>query len=251
MSPADTLLGPGGIGKTRLVLRVAAAARLAHGICFVSLGDITAAEQVAPSVATRLGLQRMADQRPEHALLAFLRNREVLLILDSVEHLLAGDQDTPDGVPSVIGRILDTCPRVKLLVTSRERLKLQPEWVFPVAGLAVAEGARALFVLRAQRVHPAFRAQVEEPHIDALCRLVEGMPLAIELAASWTPVMSCAQLRRQLSGTLTCSRPGSAMCPRATGASVRCSTGRGTCWQRRRAASLPRSRCSVVASRSR
>ena len=122
----------------------------------------------------------------------------MLLILDSVEHLLAGDQDTPDGVPSVIGRILDTCPRVKLLVTSRERLKLQPEWVFPVAGLAVAEGARALFVSRAQRVHPAFRAQVEEPHVDALCRLVEGMPLAIELAASWTPVMSCAQLRQQL-----------------------------------------------------
>lgn len=193
-----TLVGPGGVGKTRLGLRAAAAARPAHGVCFVPLGDITTGVQAAPSVATRLGLPRVATQSPEHALVAFLRTRDVLLLLDSVEHLLAGDQDTPEGVLSMIARILDACPRVKLLVTSRERLKLQAEWVFPVAGLAVEEGARALFESRAQRVHPAFNAQAEESHIDALCRLVEGMPLAIELAASWTPVWSCAQIKQQL-----------------------------------------------------
>jgi predicted ATPase/DNA-binding XRE family transcriptional regulator len=193
-----TLVGPGGIGKTRLMLRAAASARFAHGVCFVPLADIAAA-QAAPTIAASLGLHHIGGQDTEQAIVAFLSGRELLLILDNVEHLLASEQPAPGVLPGLVSRILGECPRVKLLVTSREQLNLQAEWLFPVTGIAPGEDARALFVARAQRVRPSFAAGQQEAIIDDICRRVEGMPLAIELAASWVAFFSCAQILRRLS----------------------------------------------------
>jgi predicted ATPase/transcriptional regulator with XRE-family HTH domain len=190
-----TLVGPGGVGKTRLMLR--AAATFAHAVCFVPLAEVAAAEQIAPSIAARLGLHHTGTQDIEQALLTFLRHRELLLILDNVEHLLVGDQTTVDALPNLVSHLLDACPLVKLLVSSREQLNLQAEWLFPVTGLE-AEDARALFVGRAQRVQPSFTVAAQEHIVDDICRLVEGMPLAIELVANWTPFLSCAQIKQQL-----------------------------------------------------
>ncbi|MBC8074852.1 MAG: helix-turn-helix domain-containing protein, partial [Chloroflexales bacterium] len=191
-----TLLGPGGIGKTRLALRAAVTLTFGRSVCFVPLADVAPAAQAVASVAAHLGLQVMGSLSLEQALIAFLRNRELLLILDNVEHLLVDAQSAPDALPRLVSRILAACPLVKLLVTSRERLQLQAEWLFPVAGLPVEHDARALFVSRAQRLHHTFAPADQEAIIDDICRLVEGMPLAIELAASWTPFLSCAQIEQ-------------------------------------------------------
>lgn len=192
-----TLVGPGGIGKTRLMLRVAAQLQEDRDVCFVPLADITHAPHVASAIVQCLGVQHIGDQLPQHALIAFLRNREVMLLLDTVEHLLADDHTRPDGLLHLVSQILALCPQVTLLVTSRERLQLQAEWVFPVTGLLVEE-ARALFVARAQQVDSTFSVATQQTIIDDICRLVEGMPVAIELAASWTPLLSCAQIQQQL-----------------------------------------------------
>ena len=107
---------------------------------------------------------------------------------------------------------------IKLLVTSRERLHLREEWLMPVAGLALAEGllseAGQLFFRSAQRVQPAFSSYGQEEAIAAICAQVEGMPLAIELAASWVRVMPCAEIARQLAQNMPHVHHDAAQCAR-------------------------------------
>jgi predicted ATPase/transcriptional regulator with XRE-family HTH domain len=192
-----TLIGPGGIGKTRLAQRAAAQARFAQGACFVPLADIAAPELAAPAVARRLGLQMADASNHEAGLLAYLRDREMLLVLDNVEQLL-----TPEGsaaaLLSLLSQILDACPDVKLLLTSRERLNIQAEWLLPLAGLPGEDSGMALFVERAQRVRPSFTPEGHEATISTICRLVDGLPLAIELAAGWAQTLSCEQIADQI-----------------------------------------------------
>jgi excisionase family DNA binding protein len=183
-----TLTGPGGVGKTRLALRVAETlAAGGDGVAFVALAPIRDPALVASAIARALGLR--AGGRPLiEALAAHLRRRDLLLLLDNVEHLVAA--------APLVSDLLAACPRLTVLATSQAPLRLSGEHTFPVppltlpdpadapARLAEAEAVR-LFVDRAQASHPGFALTEETaPAVAVLCRRLDGLPLAIELAAA-------------------------------------------------------------------
>jgi len=192
-----TLVGLGGIGKTRLALAVAhdQAQAFEQGVVFVPLAALTSAEFVTSAILSALGVELDGQADPRRQLLDHLRARELLLILDNFEHLLA------DGGPaSAAGRVADLlaqAPGVTLLITSRERLALSAEWVFELGGLpypaaALVEAAGAaefaavqLFVERVQQSGRQVELAPDELAVVVrICQLVEGLPLAIELAAA-------------------------------------------------------------------
>lgn len=198
-----TLVGPGGIGKTRLAIEVACHVwpRFPDGVFFVPLEATHSPELMAPAVAHAVGLSLSGPSEPSRQLLSYLRDRQVLLLLDNVEHLLAG-----------VGELavwLAGAPGLKLLVTSQERLELSGEWVLEVQGLPApgpneaGEGdeysAFRLFLQRAQRAKVDCELSAEERRaVMRICQLVEGMPLAIELAAAWIPVLSCTEIAAEI-----------------------------------------------------
>jgi predicted ATPase/DNA-binding SARP family transcriptional activator/Tfp pilus assembly protein PilF len=202
-----TLTGPGGIGKTRLALQVATeqVGLLAHGVAFVPLASVDSADLLVPTIADALRFRFHDQVDPAQQLLGFLREKELLLVLDSMEHVLEGVE--------LVSEILRRAPGVMLLVTSRERLSLHEEWVYEVDGLAhptdpAAEdiqgySAIALFVQTARRAQRKFLlTEQESPHVVRICQMVEGMPLAVELAAAWTPVRTCEEMARGLERNL-------------------------------------------------
>ena len=180
-----TLVGPGGVGKTRLALAAARAQQPAFvdGVAFVSLAAVTDANLIPDEVARSLRLTLTAA--PAEQVLAYLRRRNMLLILDNCEQL--------EGDLSWLSDLLNHAPGVKLLASSRERLHLTEEWVYAVPGLGLAQ-AVDLFAGTAQRVKQDFDVQAEKIAVTSICQLVENLPLAVELAASWTPFMACAQI---------------------------------------------------------
>lgn len=190
-----TLIGPGGIGKSSLAIETAnrQADNFVDGVCFVALAPLERSGLVLGALAQSLGLQTTTSH-PQAEIGAYLRPRQLLLIFDNFEHLLA-DAD-------VVGQLLRDAPQVKTLVTSRESLHLREEWLLPLTGLSQAEGttseAAQLFLRSAQRVQPGFTGQEQEEAIAAICQQVEGIPLALELAASWVRVMSCAHILHQI-----------------------------------------------------
>jgi predicted ATPase/DNA-binding SARP family transcriptional activator len=194
-----TLLGVGGVGKTRMAIAAAMQqeARFPDGICFVGLAAVGATDLLLVALAQSLGLNTVSSDLPA-LVAAYLQPRRMLLVLDNFEHLLEGAE--------MVAHLLHRAPQIKVLVTSRQRLQLVEEWLLPLAGLAltggVASDAGALFLRSAQRVHTGFRANGQEASITAICRQTEGMPLALELAASWVRVMSCAEILRQMSQPL-------------------------------------------------
>ncbi|MBN1977556.1 MAG: tetratricopeptide repeat protein [Anaerolineae bacterium] len=205
-----TLFGPGGIGKTRLALQAATdhLGVFQDGIAFVPLAPVETAAHVVPAVAGTLGLSFHSDQGIEEQLLGYLRQKELLLMLDNLEHIL----DCAD----FLSMVLRHAPGVVLLVTSRERLNMHEEWVYEIAGLTYPEDAIAgvadgysaldLFRQRAGQVDRHFTlSETETPHVARICRLVEGMPLGIELAASWASVHSCEQIARDIAGEIASS----------------------------------------------
>ena len=195
-----TLIGPGGIGKTRLAVEVAHHCRtFLHGIYFVPLTGLSSAEMIIPTIANAVGLAFYGKSSLKGQLIDFLRQKELLLILDNCEHLL-------DGL-MLLSDLLAGAPSLNILATSRERLNLQEEWLFEVDGLAapVGElsmlsmierfGAVQLFVQSAQRVSANFVLSTDNrAYVAQICQLVEGMPLAIELAASWVRLLSPADI---------------------------------------------------------
>ena len=202
-----TLSGPGGIGKTRLALQVAAdqVGAFVHGVYFVSLAPISSAEHLVPAIADALHLPFDGRQYPQEQLLDYLRERELLLVLDNVEHVLEE--------MGLLSKILQRAPGVVLLVTSRERLNLREEWVYAVEGLTYPEGsvttgletfsAVNLFQQRARQTHRRFSlSETEIPHVVRICQLVEGMPLGIELAAAWADVRSSAEIAQEIERNL-------------------------------------------------
>ncbi|HEX5502342.1 MAG TPA: tetratricopeptide repeat protein [Thermomicrobiales bacterium] len=200
-----TILGPGGIGKTRLALEAATAVRgrFADGVAFAPLQAVAGAAALAPALATALGCAHTgrADARDQVA--RALRPARLLLILDNVEHLL-------EAAPW-LSELLAAAPGLRLLATSREALNLQEEWRYPLAGLTVpdegaddpaqAEAVR-LFAERAQQVRPDFALAAERAGVVRLCRLVEGLPLALELAAVWVRILSCAAIADEIERTI-------------------------------------------------
>jgi len=202
-----TLAGPGGIGKTRLALEVAHTRQDAfdNGAFFVSMASVGSPEHMAPAIAQVIGLSFSGPAAPGMQLLYHLSNKRMLLVLDNLEHLLEG----VDLLVEILGR----APEVKLLVTSRERLALRGEWIVEIEGLPVpadhlAEelegyGAVALFLQRARRTLPGFEPSGEDWRAMVhICRLLGGMPLAIELAAAWLPMLTCQEIAQEVEQSL-------------------------------------------------
>lgn len=184
-----TLSGPGGIGKTRLALAAAAehVGAFAHGVWFVPLADVAEVGGVASAVAEALGLDTLSREEPRVQVLSYLHDKELLLVLDGMEHL--------PHAADLLSEIARRAPHVVLLVTSQERLRLREERVYEVAGLAYPETAPAscaagqyaaldLYAERARQRNRRFALTAELPAVARICRLVEGMPLGLELAAA-------------------------------------------------------------------
>ncbi len=195
------LAGPGGVGKTRLARCVLQDLGAAHeDAAFVPLEDLASMQDAATRIARELGLALQGRTPPLEQLGAALRTRSALLVLDNVEQLVA--QAAP------LEKLLADCPRLKLLVTSRVRLGLAGEQLFPLDGLPCPEpedgedleafDAARLFIAAAQRVAPALVPASEAAAIVEICRRLDGLPLALELAASWTGVLSCEAIAARL-----------------------------------------------------
>ena len=209
-----SLVGPGGIGKTRLAVQAAQqhGADFSHGVVFIPLASVGSVEAAIAVIAGALRLYFYGPSDPKLQFLNYLSEKQMLLILDNVEQLLTEGPLQADIVELIL-EILQCAPGIKLLVTSREALNLQGEWVFEVGGLAFPEtehtekpdeyAAVALFIQRARRASPGLALnQADLAAIAHICRLVEGMPLAIELAATWLRVLSPAEIAEEIGGSL-------------------------------------------------
>jgi len=206
-----TLTGTAGSGKTRLALRAAAnlLAEFTDGVYFVSLAAVTDPQVVPSAIATALALREREGHGPMDAVLDYLSGRNLLLVLDNFEHL-------PDAA-ELLPELLEQCPRLRLLVTSRAVLHLSWESIFEVQPLAVPDpGAGgdqqtlagydgiALFIERARAADPAFALTGQNaPAVAEICARLDGLPLAIELAAARLRVLPPQALLGRLSSRLT------------------------------------------------
>ncbi len=205
-----TLTGPGGVGKTRLAVQLASdlSATYSDGVTFVALAPLGDASLVVPAIARSLGLKEAAGQSTRDVLDTYLRTRNLLLVLDNFEQLL-------DAAPQV-SQLLVSCPGLTVLATSRAPLRVRGEREYPVQPLELPEMSRVpyleevlgnpavgLFVERAQAVTPDFelgRANVTA--VAAICRRLDGLPLAIELAAARLRTLSPTELLARLDQSL-------------------------------------------------
>ena len=201
-----TLTGPGGTGKTRLAVEVASrfSDAFPDGVAFVDLAPLSQPDQVVPAVARALGLRDLGERPVRESIDEWLRPRRVLLLLDNFEHLLPAAADLAD--------LLTNCPRVSALVTSREALRLRGERLVLVPPLDLPAGqgessaeqiARApavrLFVERARDRNPAFHLTTENASaVVEICARLDGLPLAIELAAARARLLTPQELARRL-----------------------------------------------------
>ncbi len=222
-----TLVGSGGIGKTRLALAAAkqALAHFADGVWFVDLAGLSSGEvqdseeadtifvenAIATAIAETLNLTFYESDRPKIQLLSNLRHKDLFLVLDNFDHLLSGTNFIVD--------LLNNAPQLSLLVTSREQFGLQSEYVMQIEGLAVPNLANEpgtsidssrqshssvhsyssvqLFAERADRTRRGFTLNDDnQTDVIRICRFLEGLPLGIELAATWIKVMTCADIAR-------------------------------------------------------
>jgi predicted ATPase/class 3 adenylate cyclase len=191
-APLVTIVGAGGIGKTRVALEVAAN-RLddhADGVWFVDLSAITSPSLIAGTILSGLGAEPTSDLEPLETLLAFLEKRELLLLLDNSEHLVA-------DVAGIVARIVARCVHVSILATSRAPLDITSERIYRLATLDVASAVE-LFVDRALAAQPDFRAEQKISVVEEICRRLDGIALAIELAAARVRSMPVEDLASHL-----------------------------------------------------
>ena len=199
-----TIVGPGGIGKTRLAIEASYnALRTFHdGAFFVSLAALSSTEHIAPAIIENLGLRFYDDRLAETYLLNFLREKHLLLVLDNAEHLLAGI--------GLIARMLQAAPLVKILVTSRDRLNLTGEQVFSLGAMDYPDmrGTEDLQSYAAVQllIHYARLSRpdlvIDDRSLEGviqICRLVQGMPLALVLAAGWVEVLTFPEIAEEIS----------------------------------------------------
>jgi non-specific serine/threonine protein kinase len=202
-----TLTGSGGTGKTRLALSVAgeAADSFADGVCFVDLAPLTDYTQVTPAIAGALGVFENSAEALIETLKRVLSQRELLLLIDNFEHVI-------EAAP-LVAELLATSPRLKVLVTSRESLRLsaEQEYAVPPLSLPLADGlsvkslteseAGALFIQRARLTQPHFEARDDNAAaIGQICIRLDGLPLAIELAAARCKLLTPQALLERLEG---------------------------------------------------
>jgi len=216
-----TLTGPGGVGKTRLARRVAAEVHgdFPQGVLFVELGSVTEPSLVASTIARAIGALDLCRASAAEALVCYLSDKCSLLVLDNFEQVIAA--------APLVADLLAACPQLKVLATSRAALHLRAEHEYAVAPLAVpgcaslvpAEApheyaAVDLFLQRARAVQPDFRLSGENASlVAAICRRLDGLPLAIELAAARVKALSVSALHTRLVGTEdgTAREPGSSL----------------------------------------
>lgn len=216
-----TLIGPGGSGKTRLAIQIAnnlidqQAVEIKDGLSFVSLAPLNVVDSIVPAIANALAFSFYKEEdSSRERLIDYLRNRQLILILDNFEHLLN------DESRNLLNDIIGHCPKVKLLVTSRARLNLHKENIFTVSGLAIPElqsfqevsrslvgpssySAIELFVQSARRIRSDFQVNKSNwTAIVEICRLVAGMPLGIELAAGWIDVLTPQEIADEMANNL-------------------------------------------------
>ena len=207
-----TILGPGGIGKSRLAFQSAEAQFYSYlqGVVLVQLAGILTQGEMVRAIAEALEFQIHPAGDPKSQLLDYLREKEILLVLDNYEHLLGSGQDT--GV-SIVKETLENAPELRLLITSRQRLNLSQERIFVLQGLSYPRDtfskepekyeAVQLFLHSARRTVSDFMlVKEDEPSVVRICQLLEGVPLAIELAAAWTRVMTPGQIAQEIESDL-------------------------------------------------
>jgi predicted ATPase/transcriptional regulator with XRE-family HTH domain len=211
-----TLTGVGGIGKTRLAIEFAAreCSAFPGGVFYISLTAIISLDKIASAIADVLEFSFSGPVDPREQLLHFISTnikQEALFILDNLEHLLV-QQSTETGqygVVELVSEILQRLPGVKILATSRERMNLYGEWMYELHGLSVPpsniEGlleeydSSALFIKSAQRMKADFQISRDDREaLVRICQLVEGVPLAIELAAAWVGIVSCQEIAHEI-----------------------------------------------------
>jgi predicted ATPase/DNA-binding SARP family transcriptional activator len=207
-----TIIGPGGMGKTRLAQEAARATigEFVDGVWYISLVPLTDSSGIVTAVAEAINFTFSGKAEPAPQLLNYLQTREMLLVLDNMEHLL-----TP-ALLTFVTQLIKQAPDLRLIATSRERLRLQAETLLELRGLPypviseqysavsklktdyrklIAEyPAVQLFVNRVQRVQADFKLEGQETAVTQLCQFVGGLPLALELAATWTRILSVVEI---------------------------------------------------------
>jgi predicted ATPase/DNA-binding SARP family transcriptional activator len=198
-----TLIGPGGIGKTRIAIQVAhdLTPDFADGVVFVPCENIQSSDLVISRIAESLGYSFSEGVPPIDQLLNYLQEKQILLVIDNLEHLLIDAH--------FLNVILENASGVKILATSRERLNLYGEILFPVEGMPYPATSKKklspnypaiqLFLDRAEKISPGYSpTQSDLQSIARICRLVDGTPLALELSSAWIQVLSCAQIAHEI-----------------------------------------------------
>lgn len=189
-----TLTGAGGAGKTRLAIETAGelADEFDGGVWWIDLAPVADPAVVPVTIARTMGLPDQTGRSPMDTVLRFISDRKVLLLLDNCEHLL-------DVCGETITTLLNNCPRLTILATSRETVAVAGEVTWRVPSLSVNEEAVSLFVDRARQARPTFRAAGEDAElVSDICRRLDGMPLAIELAAARVRALSIRQISDSL-----------------------------------------------------
>ncbi len=194
-----TIFAPGGMGKTQLALEAARrqVSKYADGVYFISLAPLRDASQIVGAIADTLKLQIIAGREPKEQLLNYLSHKQILLILDNFEHLLEG--------VSLVNDLLQVAPKVSLIVTSRQKLALSNERVYPIRGMLFPESmtvddlgkydAIELFLQSAMSANALFQPTSDDMEsLVRICQMIEGMPLAIKLIATWVDVLSLKEI---------------------------------------------------------
>jgi predicted ATPase/transcriptional regulator with XRE-family HTH domain len=215
-----TVTGPGGVGKTRLAIQIAAETirESANGSVFVSLTSVRDPAEVAAAIAAALDLGEAGDQSWRERIVTALRDERLLLILDNFEQVI--------GAAPLVADLLAVCHGLKLLVTSREPLRIRPEHELPVPPLTLPDpmppeiddlgryGAVALFLQRAIAIRPDFALTADNAEaVTAICRRLDGLPLAIELAVAWVKLLTPRALLARLQPRLPLLTRGAADLP--------------------------------------
>ena len=217
-----SLVGAGGSGKSRLALALAGESRtfFANGVAWVELAGLRDAALVLPTLAQALGVGEDPAGTVDETLAAWAAGRELMVVLDNFE------QVTEAG-PELL-RLIEAAPRLTVVVTSRRVLHLSGEHVFPVEPLGEAAAAD-LFVQRARALDPRSLPAADDPHVGEICRRLDGLPLAIELAASRTSMLSLANCSTGSEPASPCSPAGPTISPPASRPSATPSTGARRC----------------------
>ena len=209
-----TLTGMGGIGKTRLAMEFASRqqGRFPGGVHYVPLASINSAELIVPAIAEVLKFTFSGPADLQEQLFGYLADtiiQPAILVLDNLEHLLVQSS----AAAELVAEILQRFPNIKILCTSRERLNLHGEWTYELHGLHIPPSefldkledysAAELFLQRAQQIHAEFElTETDRPALVGICQLLEGIPLAIELAATWMGMLSCREIAQEIESNI-------------------------------------------------